>query len=199
MTNEKKLCYATADPLDFIARARSPHAAASRFSEALIPPGTHQDTHWSAGAQGRFVANMMFVKFDPLFEPFGRPRTMRSVWNTLSDPELEKQTLRMMMLSDDNAIADQAAAALRGLKNNSPEQQSIRNHLRVACSRTLNEPAILDCLSGTNVDFSTMHVRPATYYIVIPGDMAQTHNKFMRLLVTMIFGEIERMGLRDHE
>ncbi len=193
-----KPCYGMADPLDFIANSYAPRSAAGQIAKALLPEDAHREPHWAQGAQLRLIATMMFVKFDPLFEGLGLPRNMISAWMLLSDPEMEKASLELMALSDDVNVSDQAVAFLEAGEDNK-EMTSIRNHLRVACGDIFNEPAILNTMASTNVDFSQINKRPTTVYNILPGEMSKTHNKYTRLLNVMQLSGIERGGLRQHD
>ena len=195
---EGKPCYGMTCPLDFIARSYAPRSAASQIAKALIPDEGVREPHWPLGAQLRLIATMMFVKFDPLFDDLGLGRNMVSAWLLLSDPRYEKQSLELMADSDDVNVSEQAVLFLEADEDNK-EITGIRNHLRTACSEIFNEPALLNSMASTNVDFSTIGRTPTTVYNILPGELSKTHNKYTRLLNVMQLSGIERGGLRKHD
>ncbi len=191
-------CYAKADPLDFVRASSHPHSAAFKLAETYIPPDTMKESHWAEGARGYMVAKMKFVALDPLFEGLDLPRTMLSVWLLLSDPELNKASLRLMALSEDSFVADQATAFLKAGKDNR-EMQGIRNQIRVACGKMFGEGAILDTMTSTNVDFVQLRKRPMTIFLPLPGDLVPTHSKYLNGLIAIMLSTIEQDGRRPYD
>ena len=194
----KNVKYGQVDPVDYIRRSRLPLSEAMTVAQAFIPFGTLRDSHWAKGAQAALAARFMFVAFDPVFEELGLPRNMRSVWRLLSDPELERASLKFMTLSENSFIVDQANAFLKAGKDNN-EMRGIRNQIRVSCADLFSEPAILDCLSDTNIDFTQLRTKPTTVSIVLPGKFAKSQAAFVRAILTIALGDIEASGLRAYD
>ncbi len=186
------------DLIDYIRRSKLQLPDAQLVAQAWIPKGTLKDDHWAEGGAGIFTMFTMFVATDPLFEALNLPRNMASAWLLMSDPEIERPALRLMSVSDNKYIADWANALVKAGKNNN-EMAGLRNQIRVSCSKVLNEPAFLDCLTGTNVDFARMRTEPTTVYIVLAGKLAKPFAPLVRSILTMGLGDIEAAGTIDFD
>ena len=182
------------NPVNFVRSARSPLTAALMVVEALIPPGSLKESHWSDGAKLRAAATLLYVALDPRLDEMEMSRDMDTFWSLLSRPDLERASLMQMLTSDLPIVADQAQTFYKASKNNT-ELQSIRNHLRVNCTQTLAAPAIMNTLLDDSLDFTRLREEPTTVFVVLPGDMAVTHYRYMRLIVTLTLSYIERSGL----
>ena len=193
-----KRCWGYVNPIDFISKSDFGLSLALKVASALIPVGTTKEPHWAQGSQLRFAASSLFVATDPRITDLAIPRNMDSLWTFLSDPQLERRALKMMLKSDNISIRKQAAKYLHCAEDDK-EVASLRSHLEIACTATFGEPCVLDSMRETNIDFSQINRRPMTVYIVIPNRMIETHYTYIRLLLTIILSEIERGGLRRHD
>jgi type IV secretory pathway TraG/TraD family ATPase VirD4 len=188
-----KPCYGSIDVIAAIRRAKSPVSVAARFADSMITTDQTHERHFPEGGQALHTAIDVLVATDPSFP--AEFRTKRNAWEIFTNQELFSGMLGIMLNSEHIFVRDQANAYL-DVAADDREMKGIKSTMRMQCSRTYSEPALMDTLCLDVSDFSKINDIPTTVYICIPGDLIDVHYRYVRLLLSYFVSEIERGGLR---
>ncbi len=172
---------------------------ADMMAESLVPedPGRGAD-HWTAAARNIVKGIILHVALNS--DP--EDRTLLSVRRFLTDTEFEKaddtdgdSLLDVMEMGAGGGGAfDVVAGEAATIRTMGPTERG--SVLSVARTQTkfLSSPQMKDVLSSSPKPFrfETLKDRPATVYLCLPAMRMGTHSQWLRLMINMAFGAMER-------
>jgi type IV secretory pathway TraG/TraD family ATPase VirD4 len=185
--------YGSVDLIGSIRRAKSPISLAMKYADAIIPNKQTQEAHFPNAARLGHAALDLLIAFDTSI-PEER-RNKRTAWDAFTYPEKFKSALEVMADSDLPFLRNQGNAFL-DVGADDREMRGIKSTLRTECSRTYDEPALMDTLCSDSLDFSKITDELVTVYVCMPSVLMDVHFRYIKLLMTYFIAEIERGGLR---
>lgn len=196
------------NPLDCI-DIECPEAVddAAAIAESLVVVTSDKDAHWDESARGFIEALILFVVITEPKERRHLPRVRELLM--LGDREGAKEAQgdgtrldpflfllgRMEQCEEFSNIIAGAAATLLGTGDN--EQGSILSTAR-RNTKFIDSPGMRDVLSRSNFSLDDLKNSPRglSLYLCLPARRLETHGRWLRTMVMLALGHMERMGNR---
>jgi type IV secretion system protein VirD4 len=205
---ESGLTSAAFNPLDKL-DARSPDVVedAGLFADALITHDEKGDRHWTEAAQAVIRALILAVIVDPRFASRRNLVTVRRLLS-LSDPSIEEaqkqpggrkdltaeEALNRILIAQEDTpfgyICVGMAEQLRAMAEK--ERGSVLSTARTQ-TQWLDSPKMLNILERSDFDLDDLKRKKMTVYLCLPAARMATHARWMRLIVLLALGVMERV------
>lgn len=198
------------NPLEIIQR-HGPEAVdeAARIAEAMVVSENGRDPFFDEAAKGVLKALILHVASSPNIALDKRNLVTLRYILLAGDDEMR----RLAELNGEGAIPSgisllfkamrrnaafhgvvaQAGTMLDELLESSP--RTLMSILQVARTHTefLDSPALRQCLSRSTFSLSDLKTKATTLYLCLPQRYMDSHYKWLRVMITLILGEMERM------
>lgn len=153
------------------------------------------DPHWGSAAR-RLVAGLIAFVIETPGEVATLGKVMEILCSGLENIiELAKTVARDTKTYKPNSLAKRKLARYATLNSDNREAQSILS-TALAELNFLDSTAICECLSGNDVHFEdlTDPNRKVAIFLILPPEKLESHNKFTRLILSMVINTISRIG-----
>jgi len=163
----------------------------SIIAEALVVPDPEpKEKHWDDGAK-TVIAGLIahIISSDKIKE-----KSLFKIRELLSLPPDDQNDLwiDMMMNESSGRLAiDAASRMLRG--KGTAEISSILSNADKH-TEWLSSPAIQKALSSSTFDFSQLKEKRTTIYLILPPNLLETHNRFLRLFINLTLSQMSIGG-----
>ena len=163
----------------------------SVIAEALVVPDPEpKEKHWDDGAK-TVIAGLIahIISSDKIKE-----KSLFKIRELLSLPPDDQNDLWIDMMMNESAgrlAIDAASRMLRG--KGTAEISSILSNADKH-TEWLSSPAIQKVLSSSTFEFSQLKEKRTTIYLVLPPNLLETHNRFLRLFINLTLSQMSIGG-----
>lgn len=182
---------------------------AARIADALIISENGTDSYWAEAARTALKSIILHVASWRDFTPDQRnlvtvhkllragDAELKELIRTSGAEEASGHTLLFRAMRRNPAyggVVEQAGAMLEDLERNSP--RTFSSILQTACTNLdfIDSPGMQRCLARSDFSLSSLKTsrRGETLYLCLPQRYINTHHRWLRMMVTLILGEMER-------
>lgn len=202
-----KACF---NPLDLLRGSGEESVdIAARIADALIVAENGTDSYWAEAARTALKSIILHVASWRDFTPDQRnlvtvhkllragDAELKELISTSGVEEASGHTLLFRAMRRNPAyggVVEQAGAMLEDLERNSP--RTFSSILQTACTNLdfIDSPGMRRCLARSDFSLSSLKTsrRGETLYLCLPQRYMTTHHRWLRMMVTLILGEMER-------
>ncbi|PTX58574.1 type IV secretory pathway TraG/TraD family ATPase VirD4 [Kordia periserrulae] len=161
------------------------------IAEALVVPDPEpKEKHWDDGAR-TIIAGLIghIISSDKFKDP--KLSTIRELLSLAPDDQKELWIDMMMNEGAGRLPIDTAARVLRGISTS--EMSSILSNADKH-TEWLSSPVIQKALNESTFDFKELKENPTTIYLILPPELLETHNRFIRLFINLVLAQISIGG-----
>lgn len=198
------------NPLELIqANSLSAVDDAGRIAEALVVSEGGNDPYWEDSARGMLKALILHVASSPTIPLDLRNLvTLRQIL-VAGDEEMQ----RLAALNADGVTPSGLSLLFKGMQNNPAyaglvqregvaladmlegSPRTLMSVVQVARTNTefLDSPALQRCLQRSTFDIADIKTHRTTVYMCLPQRYMNTHYRWLRMMTTLILGEMERV------
>jgi hypothetical protein len=167
------------------------------LAEALIITESAKDPYWDNSARELIAGMMAYVVENPEYAPHASLGLVRKL---LLKPNA---VLERMIRAAVEGFPDSFAARKLGQFENPDKAAGIASIIQSARTQTgfLDSPDLQESMSFSDFSFDELRAggNPATVYIVIPGEKLKTHSRWLRLMVSIAIGRVQKGPLGESE
>lgn len=161
------------------------------IAEALVVPDPEpKEKHWDDGAK-TIISGLIghIISSDKFKNP--KLSTIRELLSLPPDDQKELWIDMMMNEGAGRLPIDTASRVLRGISTN--EMSSILSNADKH-TEWLSSPAIQKAINESSFDFSELKENPTTIYLILPPELLETHNRFLRLFINLVLAQMSIGG-----
>ena len=161
------------------------------IAEALVVPDPEpKEKHWDDGAK-TIIAGLIghIISSDKFENP-----TLPMIRELLSLPPDDQKELWIDMMLNKGAgrlPIDTASRVLRGVGTS--EMSSILSNADKH-TEWLSSPAIQKAINSSTFNFAELKEKSTTVYLILPPNLLETHNRFLRLFINLSLGQMSVGG-----
>ena len=167
------------------------------LADALIITQSTNDPYWDESARELIAGMMAYVVENPAYAPHASLGLVRKL---LQKP---RAVLERMIRSAAEDFPDSFAASKLGQFENPEKAADIPAIIRSARTQTgfLDSPDLQESMSFSDFSFDDLRAggNPTTVYIVIPSERLKTHSRWLRLMVSIAIGRVQKGPLGESE